>query len=168
MPVPLASQHGSFYREYPSFYQLNILFADIPCVLENGVVEGARPTQPVTLHITVKITPPNLHNGSPSIPTDATIPGPIQFPVPKPFSPLSHDRPVETGPTSTMPGPIQFPVPEPFLPPSHHQPTETGPTIPQGPEAIIYRSYMWEGAIERIKWVIDALGSIPEVRVMPF
>ena len=71
MDIPLSPQRGSFFRE--SFYQLNISCADIPCVLENGVVGGARSTQPVnidryvecgTLHITVNITPPspNLHN----------------------------------------------------------------------------------------------------------
>ena len=67
-----------------------------------------------------------------------------------------------------MPGLIQLPIAELLLPSSHHQPAETSPTMPQNPEEIIYRSYMWEGAVERIKWVMDALGPIPEVRVMPF
>ncbi|KAI0262656.1 hypothetical protein BGY98DRAFT_1104107 [Russula aff. rugulosa BPL654] len=62
-----------------------------------------------------------------------------------------------------MSGPIQFPVAKPFLPSSHHQPAETSPTMPQSPEEIIYRSYMWEGAVERIKSVMDALGLIPEL-----
>jgi hypothetical protein len=77
MEIPLSPQPGSFSRE--SFYQLNISCADIPCVLENGVVGGARSTQPVnidryvqcgTLHITVNITPPspNLHNSPPILP----------------------------------------------------------------------------------------------------
>jgi hypothetical protein len=81
---------------------------------------------------------------------------------------MSHHRPAETGPTTSMPGPIQFSVPEPFSPSSHHQPAETGLAMPQSPEEIIYRSYMWEGAVERIKWLMDALGPILEVRVMPF
>jgi len=124
-----------FFENSLSFYQLNISCADIPCVLKNGVVGGARSTQPVnidpyvkcgTLHISVNITPPspNLHNSSPSIPTEynystakeATIPGRIRLPVPDTFLPVSHHRPAETGPTTTMPGPIQFPVPEPFYP----------------------------------------------------
>jgi hypothetical protein len=92
-------------------------------------VGGARPTQPVTLYMTVNITPEEA---------------PIQFPVADPFSPLLHYPPVETGPTTTMPGHIQFPVPE------------------------TYRSNMWEETVERIKLVMDILGPIAEVRVMPF
>ncbi|KAI0276218.1 hypothetical protein BGY98DRAFT_935195 [Russula aff. rugulosa BPL654] len=93
----------------------------IPCVLENGVVGRARSTQAVnidryvqcdTLHITVNITPPspNLHNPQPpgipiednnSAVEEATIPGRIRFPVPEPSLPMSHRRPVETGPTTS-------------------------------------------------------------------
>ena len=97
-----------FIENSLSFDQLNISRADIPCVLNNDVGEGARSTQPVTLYITVNITPPNLYN-SPSIPTkdndspaeEANIPRPIQFPTPERLLPLSHRQPVETG--NTMP-----------------------------------------------------------------
>jgi len=52
MPIPLASQ------------------SDIPCVLRNDVGEAAPSTQPVSLHITVNITPPNLPKSTPNIPTE--------------------------------------------------------------------------------------------------
>ena len=61
--------------------------------------------QPVTLYITVNITPPNPYNSPPRIPTEndnsftaeATVPGLIRFPTPEHFLPLSHHQPVETG-----------------------------------------------------------------------
>ncbi|KAN0126434.1 hypothetical protein V8E52_000074 [Russula decolorans] len=97
MPIPLASQ------------------SDIPCVLENDVREAARSTQPVTLYITVNITPPNLYNNPTSIPTEDS----------------DDDSPAEE---ATIPGRIQFPVPERILPLSHHQPVETGNAMPQSRE----------------------------------
>jgi hypothetical protein len=152
-----------------SFHQLNISRADIPCVLENNVGEAARPTQPVTLYITVNITPLNLFNSPPSIPTE------------------DGDSPADE---ATIPGRIQFPAPEHLLP--HHQPVVTGNTIPQSREEMsptntknprfalhqadeamkqivpIGRSNRWERAVERIKWVMDALGPVAEVRILPF
>jgi hypothetical protein len=109
MPIPLASQSGSFVENSLSFNQLNIWRVDIPCVFENDVGEAAPSTQPVTLYLTVNITPPDLYNIPPSIPTnnndspaeEATIPGPIQFPVPEDLLPLSHSQTVEIG--NTMP-----------------------------------------------------------------
>ena len=160
-----------FVENFLSFNQLNISRADIPCVLENDVGKAARSTQPVTLYITVNITPPNLHNRPPSIPTK------------------DEDSPAEE---ATIPGRIQFPSPEQLLPLSHHQPVETGSTIPQSREEMsptstknphfalhrtdeamkqivpIGRSNTWERAVGRIKWVMDALSPIAEVRVMPF
>ena len=100
-----------FVENSLSFNQLNISRADTPCLLKNDVGEAARSTQPVTLYITVIVTPPDLYN-SPSIPTE------------------DDDPPAE----ATIPGRIQFPVPEPLLPLSHHQSVETGNTVPQNPE----------------------------------
>jgi hypothetical protein len=123
------------------------------------------------VYLTVKITPPNLYNRPPSIPgnnddsptEEATIPGHIQFSTPEHLSPLSHHQPVETG--NTMPQ-SQEEVP----------PTSTeNPRFPlhQADEAMkrivpIGRSNTWERAVGRIKWVMDTLGPIAEVRVMPF
>ena len=47
------------------FNQSNISHVDIPCVLENDVGETARSTQPVTLYITVNITPANTTSPTP-------------------------------------------------------------------------------------------------------
>jgi hypothetical protein len=160
-----------FVKNSLSLNQLNILRADIPCVLGNGVGGTARSTQPVTLYITVNITPPNLYNNPPSMPTrddgylaeEATIPGPIQFSAPEHVVPLSHHQPVETGN---------------ILPQSRE---EVSPTSTKNPhlaldradEAMkrivpIDRSTTWERAIGRIEWVMDTLGPIAEVRVIAF
>ena len=150
--------------------QLNISRADIPCVLENDGEEAGRSTQPVTLYITVNITPSNLYKSLPSIPTE------------------DNDSPAEE---ATTPGPIQFPAPEHLLPPSHHQRVEAGNTMPQVREEVslstknprsaldsadetlkqivpIGRSNTWERAIGRMKWVMDTLEPIAEVRVILF
>ena len=44
-----------FVENSLSFNQLNMLRADIPCVLENTVGEAAR-SQPITLYVTIHIT----------------------------------------------------------------------------------------------------------------
>ena len=44
-----------FVENSLSFNQLNVLRADIPCVLENTVGEAAR-SQPITLYVTIHIT----------------------------------------------------------------------------------------------------------------
>ena len=151
--------------------QSNISRVDIPCVLGNGVGGAARSTQPVTLYITINVTPSNLYSIPPSIPTEY------------------DDSPVEE---ATIPGRIQFPAPEHLLPLSHHQLVETGNTVPQSREEVsptstknsrfalnrayksmkrivpIDRSNSWESVVGRIKWLMDTLGPIAEVSVMPF
>ena len=152
-----------------SFNQLNISRVDIAYILENDGKESGRSTQPVTLYITVDITPPNLDKTLPSIPTE------------------DNDSLAE----ATTPGRIQFTAPEHLLPPSHHQRVETDNTMPQSQEEVLPsaknlrsaldsadealkrivptdRSNNWERAVERIKWVMDTLGPIAEVRVMLF
>jgi hypothetical protein len=124
-----------------------------------------RSTQPVTLYITVNVTPPNLFNSPPSIPIEDV------------------DSPTEE---ATIPGHIQSPTPERILPLSHHQPVEAGKNKPQevstasanNPRLALKRadqamkqmdrSNTWQAAVGRIKWVMDTLGPIAEVRVIPF
>jgi hypothetical protein len=160
-----------FVENSLSFNQLNISREDIPCVLENDLGEAPRLTRPVTLYITVNITPPNLCNSPPCIPTEdddspaeeVTIPGRIQIPAPKHLSPLSHHQSVETG--NTMPQSRE----------------EVSPTSTKNPRFALHRvdesmkrivpidgSNTWERAVGRMKWVMDTLGPIAEVRVMLF
>jgi len=152
-----------------SFNQLNFLPADIPCVLENVVGKATRSTQPVTLYITVNITPPNLYNCPPSIPTEdvdspaeeATIMGPIQFPAAEPPLPLPHHLSVQTG--SPMPESLEeMSLTEDFLFVLDRANEAMKVIVP------IDRSTTWERAFQRINWVMDTLSPIAEVRVMPF
>jgi hypothetical protein len=157
-----------FVEAFLSLNQLNISRADIPCALENDIAEAARSTQPVKLYITVHITPPNPYNSPPSIQTK------------------DRDSPTEEAP---IPERIQSPSPERPLPLSHHQPVETGITMPQSRKEVsptstkVLRSALHqtdkamkqiegsdscEMAVRRIKWVMDTLGPIAEVRVIPF
>jgi len=163
-----------FVQNSLSFHQLNISRVDIPCVLENNggeLGEAARSKQPVILYLTVNITPPNLDNSPPSMPTEDNVS-------------LADD--------AIIPGRIQFSAPEHLLPLSHHQPVETGNIMSQSREEMsptntknarfaldradesmkrtvpIDRSNSWEMALGRIKWVMDTLSPIAEVRVIPF
>ena len=154
-----------------SFNELNISRADIPCVLENRVGEAVRLTQPVTLYITINVTPPSLCNTPPRIPTEdddspaegATIPGRTQVPASEHLSPLSHHQPVETG--NTMPQSREEVSPTSIKNPriALHQADEALERI-----VPIDGSNTWERAVGRIKWVMDTLGPIAEVRVIPF
>jgi hypothetical protein len=151
------------------FNQLNISRVDIPCVLGNGARGAARSTQPVTLYITVNITPPNLYDSYPSLPNK------------------DDDSPAEE---STIPRRIQFPAAEPLLPLQHHLPVQTVTPISQTLEGMsptedflfaldranearmliapIGPSNTWERAVEKINWVMDTLSPIAEVRVILF
>jgi hypothetical protein len=147
-----------------SFNRLNISCADIPYVLENSVGEAVRSTRPVTLYITVDIT----YNGLPIIPTrdddslaeEVTVPGRIQLPTPEHPLPLSHRQPLEANKIITQGR------------------EEMSPTTTKNPqfslrladEAMmqvvpIDGSNSWERAVGRIKWLMDTLGPIAEVRV---
>jgi hypothetical protein len=161
-----------FVENSLSFKQLNISRADIPCVLENDGGKAARSTQPVTLYITVNITIPNPDKSLPSIPTEddespaeeATIPERIQFPVPEHLLALSHNQPVETG--NTMPQSREGMSPTDTKNPRfalHRADESMKRIVPTD------RSDTWEMAVRRIKWVMDTLGPIAEVRAQcPF
>jgi hypothetical protein len=148
--------------------RLNISRTDIPCVLENDVGGTARSTQPVTLYITMNIIPPTLYSSPPSIPNE------------------DDGSPAEEAPIMEH---IQSPSPKHPLPPSHHQPVEAGDNKPQSREEVspastedlrlaldqadqamkrIDLSNTWQGAVGRIKWVMDTLGPIAGVRVIRF
>ena len=157
MPIPLASQSGSFCFVDNSlpFSHLNISRADIACVLGNGVRGAARPTQPVTLYITFNITPPNLYNSPPNIPTEG------DGSSPRHLVPMSYHQPVETG--NIMPR-------EEISPSSTRNPRIALHRADKAMERVvpIDRSNSWERAVRKVKWVMDTLGPIAEVRVVSF
>lgn len=159
-PKPLKAVR--FVENSLLFYQLIVLRAEIPCVLDG--MEDEQSTQPVTMYITVNVTPSNPYNSSPSIqtghdksPTErATVPEHIQLSSSEHPLPLSHQQPVETSNTTPQMSPTSTENPRSAL----HQADESMKPIHQ-----IDRSKTWEKAVRRIKWVMDTLGPIAEVRV---
>ena len=157
-----------FVENSLSLNQLNFSRADIACALENDVAEATRSTQPVTLYITVHITPPTLYNSPPSIPTaddsspaeETPTPARIQPPSPEHPSPLSDHQPVETGITMPQSRKKVSPTSTKVLRSALHQ---TDKAMKQ-----IEGSDTCEMAVRRIKWVMDTLGPIAEVRVIHF
>ena len=120
--------------------------------------------QPATLHIAIKVTPPTLNNSRPGLPTkddnfpanEATMPGRIQS--------TSPERPLPLQPVEAGNDPPQ--IREEELPAS----TEVPPLdLRRADEAMerIDRSNRCQGVVLRIKWVMDTLGPIAEVRVIP-
>ena len=149
------------------FNRSNISHAVIPCVLENDLGNTARSTQSATLYIKVNVTSPALYSIPASMPTEDGGPPAEEAPIP--------------GRAQPSPG-----HPLPLL---HHQPVEAGQNKPQSREQVspagtedlrlvldqadqamkqIDRSSTWQGAVGRIKWVMDTLSPIAEVRVTPF
>jgi hypothetical protein len=139
------------------FNRLNISRADIPCVLDlekdvGETVQSTQPVGPVTLYITINITPPNL---SISIEDDNS-------PAPEHLLALSHHEPAETGNAmSQIEDMSSTSIKNP--PFALHQADEAMKRIvPTG------RSNTWERAVGRFKWVMDTLSPIAEVCTMPF
>jgi hypothetical protein len=128
------------------FNRLNISpGADISCVLENEAGETVRSTQPVTLYITAIITPLTLHS-TPSIPTEDD-----GLPV-LPAEEDGNNKPQsreEASPASTE---------------------DLRLALDHADQAMnrIDRSNTWQGAVGRIKWVMDTLSPIAEVGIVPF
>ncbi len=162
--------------EFPSIRLLSILHVDIPCILHSGDGKVGQ-SMPVTLYLTIsvspKLAPPILPNNPPNIPTEG-------------FNSPTEEA-TEASMTPDSGGPIQSTVPDLLLSPPRHLPVETGTTTPHdqaemlptedplitlrhADEAmkLIDRSNTWESAVGRIKWVMDMLGPIAEVRVISF
>ena len=116
----------------------------------------------------INITPPTLNNSPPSIPTEddvspageATLPGRIQSPTPQKVLSLLHHQPVEAEITMSRSQEEVSLTSTNDLRSGIHQTDETTKGID--------RSDTCERAIRRIKWVMDTLSPIAEVRVIPF
>jgi len=173
MPIPLASQSGSFWNSF-SFNQSNISRLDIACALKidaRGVVRSMQ-RQPVTLYITVTVlantTTPDLCKSPQNIPSEgdhspakeATIPGPIQFTAAEPPSSVPHHLATEIDTPMPRSKEEMSPTEDPDF--ARHRADEAMKAIVPNE-----RSRMWESAVERIDWVMNTLSPIAEVRTMP-
>ena len=133
-------------------------------MLENDVGDTARPMQPAALHTTVTITPPTLNNSPPSLPTDDVDPSADEATLPGRIQSTSTERPLSLQPVEAG---NDKPQSREELPAS----TKDLPLdLRRADEAMgrINRSNTCQEVVLRIKWVMDTLGPIAEVRVIPF
>ena len=163
--------------DFPFIRLLNILHVDVPCVLSDGDGKAGQSTEPITLYLTITVSadmaspilpsdpPRTLIEGNDSPAEEATKPtmspdsgGPIQSTAPEPLLPLPDHFSIEIGvPTSHSQGEVS-PTEDPIIA-LHHADEVMNP---------MDRSNTWEMAVGRIKWVMDTLSSIAEVRGMSF
>jgi hypothetical protein len=144
---------------------------DVPFVLINPDGEAGQSTQPVTLYLTVDV--------SPILPIDATdlqSAKVTESPPREDMSSITQDpmnatrSTVATGsetvspPADRPPSEMSTPLPPAANRPAGMSPTEN--TLRDAGEVVtaIDISDIWGGALERIKWVMDTLSPVAEVR----
>jgi hypothetical protein len=160
------------------FNRLSISPADIPCVLENVVGETARSIEPGTLYVTVNIKPPSptLHNSPvspPSIPTaDDGSPAEEARILTRTQTP-SLEHPLLLSDQQTVDAGNNEPQSREVASPASIKDLRLAQALDEADEAInrvvpTDRSNTWEGAVAKMKWVMDTLGPIAGVSVMPF
>src|SRR6266702_1036323 len=152
-----------------------MLGVDVPFVFINDDGDAGQSTQPVTLHLTIAVSTnmasPIFSNNNPEMPTKR------------------DDTPAEeaTKPSVVLDsgGLSQITAREPLLPSPEPLPVETGTTMPDSQAEMsstekalisvrradeakkpIDRANTWKGAVSRIKWVMDTIGPIAEVRAI--
>ncbi len=161
--------------EFPFIRLLNILHVDVAFVLSDGDGKAGQSMQPITLYLTIIVSAnmasPILSNHPPKIliegddSPEATMPSvspdsgcPIQSTASEPLLPLPDNFFVEIGvPTSRSQAEMSL-TEDPLI------------ALRCADEAMkpMDRSNTWEMAVGRIKWVMDTLSPIAEVRVMSF
>ncbi len=143
-------------------------------MLSNGNGGAGQSTHLVTLYLAItvpaNVPPPGFPNNPPEIPTKGDD------------SPAEESTKPSIVPDSG--GPTRTAAPEPLLPSSDPLPVETGTPMLDGAEIPpaeialvalrradeakqpIDRKNTWKGAVRRIKWVMDTVSPIAEVRAI--
>src|SRR6266702_1448280 len=153
-------------------------FVDVAFVLSNGNGQAGRSVQPVILYLTITVSanatshpilPINPNN---TIATEVDV-----LPMEQAAKPTMAQDSIETSPS------VVATVPEPLSPPTDPVPIETNTPIPPVPNVRVAMSPVenalhdadeatkaidlpstWEGAVARIKWVMDTVSPVAEVR----
>ena len=175
MILPVESQTGSFsYQKRLICDQLNISRVDVPFTLANGDRQVRHSNQPVTLYLTVVMSPNTT--SYPVLPVNATSLQSTEVNVTTPREATSSMAQGSTNLTRSI-----VTDSEALLPPTDHLSSSPMPPaadqragIPPVEDAlddakgamttISDVSDTWEGALGRIKWVMDTVGSVAEVR----
>src|SRR6266702_4566954 len=153
-------------------------FVEVPFVLSNGDGQAGQSDQPVILYLTIAVSanatshpilPINLIN---AVATKVDV-----SPMEQATKPTMAQDPTETTPF------VVATAPEPLSTPTEHTPIETSTPIPPVPDVraamspaedalrdaeeatkAINLPSKWEGAVARIKWVMDTVSPAAEVR----
>ncbi|SRR6266702_1586072 len=153
-------------------------FLDVAFVLSNGDGQARQSVQPVILYLTITVSANATSN--PILPINATNAVATEVdvsPMEQATKPAVAQDTIETTPF------VVATAPEPLLPPTDHVPIETSTPIPPVPDVraemspaenalydadeatrAINLPSTWEGAIARIKWMMDTVSPAAEVR----
>ena len=153
-------------------------FVEVPFVLSNSDGQAGQQIQPVTLYMTITVSANATSH--PILPTSATnaIATEVEVsPVDQAARPTIAQGSIET--TAF----VVTTVPESLSPPTDQVPVETSTPIPPAPDVkaamspaedalhdadkatkAINLTSTWEGAVARIKWVMDTVSPLAGVR----
>ncbi|KAI9433078.1 hypothetical protein BJY52DRAFT_1422825, partial [Lactarius psammicola] len=146
---------------------------DVPFSLTNADGRAGQSIQPVTLWLTVVVSPDTTSYLV--LPINATNPRPTELPPSEATNPswaqdstnttrsaVTIDSKTLSYPTDRLPNEMSTPMPPPADRRAGMSPAEN--TLHDADEAIttINLSNTWEGALERIKWVMDTVSSVAE------
>src|SRR6266702_279384 len=153
-------------------------FVEFPFVLSNGDGQAGQSVQPVILYLTITVSAnATSHPILPINPTNAIATEVDVLPMKKATKPTMAPDSIETTPF------VVTTVPEPLSPPTDHAPIEDSTPVPLVPDVqaamspaedalhgadeatkAINLPSTWEGAVARIRWVMDTVSPAAEVR----
>jgi hypothetical protein len=149
-------------------------FVEVPFVLSNSHGQAGQPVQPVTLYLTIAVSANATSHPIPPINTNTTnvMATEVASPMKQATRPTIAQDSIETAPSVVVTAPEYLSPPTDYV----QVPIETGAAIPamspaenalrdadEATKAINLTS-TWEGAIARIKWVMDTLSPVAGVR----
>jgi hypothetical protein len=158
-------------------YYLNHLIhpgIDVPFVLANGDIKAGQLVEPITLYLTFNVSP----NATPSLALSITAPnlqstevnasthkGATSYIAPDSTnvvrSTVATDRGTVSSPTDRIPS---IPMPAAADPRAEMSSAEHALQIANEAMTTISLSDTWEVALERIKWVMETVSPVAEVR----
>ena len=157
-------------------------FVDTPFVLTSGDGQAGESAQPVTLYLTITVSANATCHPILPINTASTIATEIDASPMEQATDATIAHPQDSIETTPFVVAVAT-TPEPLSPPTDRVPIETSTPIPPVPDVYaamspakgalqgadeaakaISLTSTWEGAVERIKWVIDTVSPVAGVR----
>src|SRR6266702_2789864 len=153
-------------------------FLEVTLVLNNGDGQAGQSGHPITLYLKITVSAnATSHPILPIHPTNTIATEVDISPMEQTMRPTIAQNSIETTPF------VVATVAEPLSPPMDHVPIETSTPIPPAPDVraamspaenaphdaeeatkVINLPSTWEGAVARIKWVMDTMSPVAEVR----